>query len=590
GLGVYWATAPSGDVQPPGPPTTAPTPTSDPSQLPEAGQRILANEALTKALGHQLELLGEHYLAAASPKAPFTPTHLFDPKATSTILVRPEGLDGPLTPGTFRVKDWRIAQSEASADAAMRTYLDILDRVERAHFEIEYGRHESPAGDRADSLFHLELVGRSRGGLLISARGQVEARWSRAPASGSREGDWRIVTWKTTRFQTVEAEDWFFQDVLDQLVDPATRAALEHSEHEDKVVDFLKHGRDRQPRYPFELASLDRHPGLAVVDINGDGWDDIYVMPRWGTTQLLINQGGQGFVEAAAEWGLALRNNTSSAIFADFDNDGDPDVIIGRTLDFSAYFINEGGRFRQADETATSGLLPQLVSSVSVVDYDGDGLLDVYFSTYASLMAEQAWLWLMREGAESQPALKGYLRDEDAVRLGEMLVGESDFSLFYQRPGPPNKLYRNVGGGRFEPVSSPLERFTNTFQATWSDYDRDGDQDVYLSNDYAANTLFRNDQGRFVDVTEATGTEDMGFGMGATWADYNDDGRFDLYTSNMYSRAGRRITGAIEGIDPRLRRSARGNTLFRNEGDRFVRASSLGPEGLEVERAGWTWG
>ena len=59
--------------------------------------------------------------------------------------------------------------------------------------------------------------------------------------------------------------------------------------------------------------------------------------------------------------------------------------------------------------------------------------------------------------------------------------------------------------------------------------------------------------------------------MGASWGDYNDDGRPDLYVSNMYSRAGQRITG--NGcFDPRIPKAARGNTLFRNDGDRFTRA------------------
>ena len=93
-----------------------------------------------------------------------------------------------------------------------------------------------------------------------------------------------------------------------------------------------------------------------------------------------------------------------------------------------------------------------------------------------------------------------------------------------------------------------------------------------------------------MDVTEATGTADMGFGMGASWGDYDNDGRFDLYTSNMYSRAGRRITEAVADVDPRIRRASRGNTLFHQVGERFTRTSSLGPDGLEVERAGWAWG
>ena len=132
--------------------------------------------------------------------------------------------------------------------------------------------------------------------------------------------------------------------------------------------------------------------------------------------------------------------------------------------------------------------------------------------------------------------------------------------------------------------------FTNTYQATWSDYDGDGDQDVYLANDFAPNHLFRNDGGgAFEDVTQATGTADIGFGMGASWGDYDHDGRHDLYVSNMYSTAGRRIAGRLD-VHRDIPKMARGNTLFRNEVGQFRHVSSVKPPGLLVENSGWAWG
>ena len=120
--------------------------------------------------------------------------------------------------------------------------------------------------------------------------------------------------------------------------------------------------------------------------------------------------------------------------------------------------------------------------------------------------------------------------------------------------------------------------------------DLDGDQDVYLANDFAPNKLFRNDGDlSFTDVTNKMGVADFGFGMGVGWGDYDRDGRFDLYVSNMYSRTGRRMTRAVEGMDPRIQKAARGNSLFRNSEEAFVRVSGL-EEGLQVERAGWAWG
>ena len=78
--------------------------------------------------------------------------------------------------------------------------------------------------------------------------------------------------------------------------------------------------------------------------------------------------------------------------------------------------------------------------------------------------------------------------------------------------------------------------------------------------------------------------------MGVTWGDYDNDGRDDLYVSNMYSKAGRRITRLVEGIDPRISRLATGNYLFHQVPDRFQLVSGLQAPAFPVARAGWAWG
>jgi hypothetical protein len=151
-------------------------------------------------------------------------------------------------------------------------------------------------------------------------------------------------------------------------------------------------------------------------------------------------------------------------------------------------------------------------------------------------------------------------------------------------PGPRNVLLKNVGG-LFEEVSDPAATpWVNTYQATWADVDDDRDPDLYLANDFAPNRLLRNDSGRFVDVTQESGTADLGFSMGASFSDFDGDGRLDLYVSNMESNAGQRLMDAIPGVDPRYRKMAAGNSLLRNiDGQRFERVAG-------GERAGWSWG
>lgn len=111
--------------------------------------------------------------------------------------------------------------------------------------------------------------------------------------------------------------------------------------------------------------------------------------------------------------------------------------------------------------------------------------------------------------------------------------------------------------------------------AAWIDYDGDGDEDLYLvqggsvipeDGPSPGNRMFRNDQGRFTDVTGLTGTDDSGYGMGAAAADYDRDGDIDLYVTNLGK-----------------------NVLFRNEGDGTFRdvttSSGVGHDGWGASAA-----
>ncbi len=147
-----------------------------------------------------------------------------------------------------------------------------------------------------------------------------------------------------------------------------------------------------------------------------------------------------------------------------------------------------------------------------------------------------------------------------------------------------------MGGGRFAAAAENkyIDHNHNTFQSVWTDYDQDGDQDLYVSNDYAQDFLYRNDRGSFADVTfEVGGEEMMGFGMGATWGDYDADGDFDLYVSNMYSKAGMRILNQISGLDDRFYQLANGNRLYNHQDGKL---QCLPSTDENAARAGWSWG
>jgi len=146
--------------------------------------------------------------------------------------------------------------------------------------------------------------------------------------------------------------------------------------------------------------------------------------------------------------------------------------------------------------------------------------------------------------------------------------GDGRQDLYLANSGQANKLFRNLGGGRFtDATSGYLGDAGDARGAAWGDYDNDGDLDLYLAN-YGPNKLLSNDgDGSFSDATIGD-LGDTGSGEGVAWCDYDSDGNLDLYLV---------IAGAA-------------NKLLHNEGDgTFVNATS-GPLGDTGNGVGVAWG
>ena len=204
----------------------------------------------------------------------------------------------------------------------------------------------------------------------------------------SAQPGWRIAIWEHLEMSVTDAPRQMFRTVLrEALPDQEQRFRAERSLHEEKLFDVFNTGGAKlpDPKYLpyFKFDSMSKHPAISVVDIDRDGFDDLYVMARWGRNQLFRNLGDGTFTEIAGQVGLDMDGLCTGAIFGDFDNDGDADVFIGRWLEPSLYLVNMDGRFVDRSTSLVKPHLPALVTSLSAADYDGDGLLDIYFSTYA---------------------------------------------------------------------------------------------------------------------------------------------------------------------------------------------------------------
>ena len=480
-------------------------------------------------------------------------------------------------------------QTSASELSLWSPLLEKIDYFEHTKLKIIKGSFLSDQHDEFECLVKFSGLARSREGVWSSLSAKQTLTWTK-----QTRGDWKISKWETKSFSTATSSHRFFADRLDEALPNFTdRAKARFSIHEEELIKYYKSGKTRARSYDFAPIAMSQKPGISVVDIDQDGYDDLYIMVRMGQNLLLRNRGDGTFEEIAESQELAIKGNSTCGIFADFDNDGDSDLILGRSTENSAYFKNTGSWFEEVEQDTA---LPALVISISAADYNRDGLLDLYFSTYRLSQLGSGNSGLAPED-DSSKWPERFLSAEDASEFRERYRTETkkDGDIdFLNQVGPPNVLMINQGGGKFAPAPEgpQINLWKNTVQATWADIDEDGDPDLYLSNDFSSDNLYRNDgKNGFVDITSEYGLTTYGFGMGACFGDYDNNGHQDLYVSNMFSKAGRRILSSFDGIDPNYLHSVNGNVLYkRPDSKNFERVSGLEPPSLLVAEAGWSWG
>ena len=497
---------------------------------------------------------------------------------------------------------WRLGSRKTLARSSLAIWKDFLRAVrylKYAEFRVVDATFTNSERQTLVAEVRFASLARTPSGYQ-HATSEVELTLQR---SDSAKADWRINAWKTRSFETTDRAGVMFDEVLDDCTPASLTRRLRRSLHEEAAAKMIQErtpGQQMLQRlFPeFDVSSWMRHPGLSVVDFDGDGFDDIFITRRVGANTLLRNCGDGSFLDATQQSALttdfAKQGFANTALFADFDNDGDQDAFVGRSLEPSRYYENVGGQFRDASELISEPL-PAHVVSISAADYNNDGLLDVYLSRYLPTANgfSFAMAGLNRRSAISRLFESNRLRLTKAEsREYAQRTWAAQTDLFRNAPGLPNILLKNVGGGRFVRAAEGkvLELWRPTYQSTWADYDNDGDMDLYIANDFSPNHLFRNDGGKFTDVTASSGTADNGFGMGASWGDFDSDGQLDLYVTNMSSKVGRRITRRMGTVADGFAPMARGNSLFRQTHGAFVRASGTGPDKFPVEHAGWGWG
>lgn len=285
-------------------------------------------------------------------------------------------------------------------------------------------------------------------------------------------------------------------------------------------VDF-QHVSGNSGEKPFPAAN---GSGLGIIDIDLDGRPDLYfangrTFPLDAgdaslSNRIYRNLDDWRFQDVTDETGLGYLGYSVGIAVGDVNSDGFPDTYV-TCFGFNQLFLNMGDGTFQPQEIAFGG---DFSTSAAFLDFDSDGMTDLYVCNYGKWTLEQNQFCGDRT------------RNVRIFCSPKSLAPEAD------------RLLRNEGDGTFRDVTAEagLDEVIGRAQGVLaSDVDADGDVDLYVGNDIHPNFLFLNTgSGQFLNAGEISGAAydrqgQMQAGMGVAGGDINRDGRWDLFVTNF---------------------------------------------------------
>ena len=369
--------------------------------------------------------------------------------------------------------------------------------------------------------------------------------------------------------------------------------------------------------------------GLALVDYDGDGDLDLYLVNAWrledgrvaerGRNRLYRNRGDGTFDDVTEHAGVGDDGWGNGVAVGDANGDGELDIFVTNFGPDVLYTNRGDGTFARSDSASGGPGLAGWSTGAVFFDPDGDGDEDLFVAAYidttmAEVLAAKPTLeWqgqaVMKgpfgyEGAENrffENLGGGRFRDATAafglVDVGKYysfgvealdLDGDRDLDLYVANDSNPNYLYLNDGKGRFQEVGlwsgAALDAGGNaqgSMGVAAGDTDGDGDPELVTTNFWAdASTLYRNEgEALFTDVARATGVAEPSFmplEWGTTLSDLDVDGDLDLVIVNghIYPQA-----DAVPAAGPGYKQR---NLLLANERGQFTDVTGAAGPGFAV--------
>lgn len=332
--------------------------------------------------------------------------------------------------------------------------------------------------------------------------------------------------------------------------------------------------------------------GVALGDYDNDGKVDVFLTRAFRGSRLYRNLGDFRFEDVTE--GAGIEDDATwdmGAAFADIENDGDLDLFVCSYDSPNRLYVNQGdGTFVERAEKAGLAFVGSS-TQVAFADYDRDGDLDAYLLTWRYIDPDTYGQFVKFEIVDGQRVVPeayadavGFMTKPDGTRV-HIKVGQKD------------RLYRNDGEGRFSDVSEASGITGNDMGlgVVWWDYNGDGWPDIYVANDFKGpDKLYRNNRdGTFTDVIRKAIPHTPWFSMGADAGDINNDGFLDFVASDMAgtSHYKQKLNMGEMDADGWFLESAEPRQYMANAvylhsgGERFLEVAQL----AGLSNTDWTW-